>query len=130
MAPLQSLKSYPLTGDQFRVLTAYRDEIFAYQEDYDKIMKDAETAVQEMTARRRDTMQRLWIRMAEAVGLDAQETWDSPDYSAEFHYVDDGFGAIIHVPPRRHPLAEIMKEIDPEGEPGAEPVVPEGQVLN
>lgn len=130
MTPTQSLKAYPLTGDHFRILTAYRDEIFAYQEDYDKAMNDAETAIQEMTARRRDTMHRLWIRMAEAVGLDAEMTWESPDYSAEFHYIDDGFGALIHVEPRRHPLADVMKELDPEGEPDDEIIIPEGQVLN
>lgn len=117
-----------MTGSDFVYIQAYRDEIVAYQEDYERIMLAAETEIQEMTTARRDNMHKLWIKMAEAAGLDAQDTWESPNFIAEHNYVDEGFGGIVKIPARMNPTAPVTQDITSE-ELDDEPA-PENQVLN
>jgi hypothetical protein len=109
-----NMKVYPLKD--LAALKAYAKHHHDHEIEFLEIRKRAEAEIMEAHDKHRSAMRVLWEEMCEQVGLDPNKTWDSEDWTAEVHYADAGFGAIVYHPdPLTQAIAETATPSGPKG---------------
>jgi hypothetical protein len=91
-----SFKVYPIKD--LATLKAYAKHAQEHTAKFLEIQARAEDEINKMHEEHRAAMKILWEDMCEQAGLDPEKTWDSEEWSAELHYLDAGFGALVYHP--------------------------------
>ncbi len=107
------------------MLTSFQVEMKAAHEAHQKDMN-------ERHARFKDGQRVMWTALCNAAGVDADASWDKPNWHIEGNYINEGFVALTTHAVPEHPLAAMLKQArgDEEEEKKTDESVPEGTVLN
>lgn len=76
----------------------------------------------------REKQKELWYRMAAMAGVDADKSWNKPNWHVEDRYIDAGFAALVTHKLQQDPLAAMLGAPEPEEENHDK--VPEGETIN
>lgn len=126
---MEDFKHYPLPPEGVDLMKQYEalldqmnDEIKALTEEYNGRAKALQAGIHAQ-------MKTLWMKMAVMAGVDAEATWDSPEWHIESRYVESGFAALTSYPRPQHPFAAMMGAPPPEETPPEPEGVPEGETV-
>ena len=122
---------FPLPPEGVELARQYKDVQKGLMDYIEKLQAEYGEKVKAHQVVAQEQLADLWVKIANTVGVDAQESLQNPEWDIETRYINDGFAAILFYPRQPNPLLEAMgvpqeKEDEDDKSKGA----PEGVKLN